>query len=77
MSGSCEAFIKSIKHALKSTVLDLYLLAKCCQWSYANRILANQGPITHISEDIDDFSCVTLKHFLIHETNKYSSPEVK
>ena len=77
MSGSWKPLIKSIKRALKSTILDRIHTDKMLKTILCEtESLINQILIIHISDGINDFECLTSKHSLIGETNSYIPPGV-
>ena len=77
MNRSWKPLIKSIKRALKSTILDRIRTDKMLKTIMCEiESLINQILIMHISDGINDFECLTSKHSLIGETNSYTSPGV-
>ena len=77
MNRSWKPLIKSIKRALKSTILDRIRTDKMLKTIMCEiESLINQILIMHISDGINDFECLTSKHSLIGETNSYTPPGV-
>ena len=78
MGGSWERLIQGIKRSLvivlKDTVLDDYSLSTVFT-EVEN--MANNRPLTTISDDVDDFEALTPNHFLIGRANPHFPLDVK
>ena len=77
MSGIWEALIKSVKRTLKVVIQDHLCtdetLATCmCEVE----LMLNQRPLTYISDDVNDYECLTPNHFLIGECSNFSPTEI-
>ena len=38
--------------------------------------ILNQEPLTYVSDDVNDYECLTLNHFLIGNRSNFSPTEV-
>ena len=77
MGQTWKVLIKSVKRALKIVIQDRLftdevLTSLMCE---AESIL-EQRPLTYVSDDVNDYECLTPNHFLIGESNNISPTEI-
>ena len=68
MGGVWESLIKSVKRALGVVLKDRIFTNKTLYTIMCQiEAILNQRPISHISDDVNDYNCLTPNHFLLGE----------
>ena len=77
MGGIWEALIKSVERALKVVIQDrLFTDEMLATLMCEVESMLNQRPLTYVSDDVNDYECLTPNHFLIGEPNNFSPTEI-
>ena len=77
MGGIWEALIKSVKRAWKVVIQDrLFTNETLATLMCEVGLILNQGPLTYVSDDVNDYKCLTPNHFLIGELSNFSPTEI-
>ena len=72
-----EALIKSVKRALKVVIQDrLFTDETLATLMCEVESILNQRPLTYVSDDVNDYECLTPNHFLIGECSDFSPTEI-
>ena len=77
IGGIWEWLVKLVKQALKSTVKDCFFTEEVLYTtSCETESLLNNCPLTNTSDDVSDYECLTLKHYLTRELSPNFSPGI-
>ena len=73
MGDLLEALMKSVKRALKVVIQDRLLTDKMLATLMCGvESMLSQRPLTYVSDDVNDYECLTPNHFLIGESHNFS-----
>jgi hypothetical protein len=77
MGGAWESLVKSVKVALKTVLPKLQVAESVLRTSLVEvESVINSRPLTHNSDDPDDFTALTPNHFLIGRAVNTVAPDV-
>ena len=72
-----EVLIKSVKRALKHVIQDrLFTDEMLASLMCEAESIQEQRPLTYVSDDVNDYECLTPNHLLIGESNNISPTEI-